>query len=84
MTDALQRHGIATMLLNELAAAAWARGITAFVATVLAENRSMLDVFQHSGFHVTSRRDHETIELRFSICPDDRDARRGVVPRGAT
>ena len=80
VADAFQRHGIATLLLDELAAAAWARGITVFVATVLAENRSMLDVFHHSGFPVTSRRDHETIELRFSICPDDRDAHRVVAP----
>lgn len=39
----------------------------------IAENRSMLGVFQHSGFHVTSHRDHETMLLRFSICPDDRE-----------
>ena len=80
VADVYQHHGIGTLLLGELAEAAWARGITVFVAATLAENRSMLDVFRHSGFPVTSRRDHETVLLRFSICPDDR-ARRGASVR---
>jgi GNAT superfamily N-acetyltransferase len=74
VADAFQHHGIGTLLLDELAAAAWARGITVFVATTLAENRSMLDVFRHSGFHVTSRWDHGAIMLRLSISPDHREA----------
>ena len=79
VADAYQHHGIGTLLLDELAEAAWTRGITVFVATTLAENRGMLDVFHHSGFHVTSRRDHETILLRFSICPDDRETHQRAV-----
>jgi GNAT superfamily N-acetyltransferase len=79
VADEFQHHGLGALLLDELAAAGWARGITVFVATTLAENRSMLDVFHHSGFHVTSHRDHETILLRFSICPDDRERRRRAV-----
>ena len=39
VTDELQHHGIGTLLLDELAAAAWARGIMASSATDLAENR---------------------------------------------
>jgi GNAT superfamily N-acetyltransferase len=83
VADAFQHHGIATLLLDELAAAAWARGVTVFVATALAENRSMLDVFRNSGFHVTSHRDHETVLVRFSICPDDREPRGRTAHAGA-
>ena len=79
VADSFQHHGLGTLLLDELAAAAWVRSITVFVASTLAENRSMLDVFHHSGFVVTSRNDHETILLRFSICPSDR-AYRLVAP----
>jgi len=72
VTDDYQHHGIGTLLLDDLAEVALRRGITTFVASTLAENSSMLGVFKHSGFQVTSSRDHETISLRFSIVPDDR------------
>lgn len=71
VTDDYQHHGIGTMLLDDLAEAALRRGITTFVASTLAENSTMLGVFKHSGFDVTSSRDHETVSLRFSIVPDD-------------
>lgn len=74
VADEFQHRGIGGTLLEELAAVAWQRGITTFIATTLAEDRSMLDVFHHSGFPVTSQRDHETVTLRFSIRPQDREA----------
>lgn len=40
--DAWQRRGVATVLLQRLAVAAHARGITALVGTVLGENRPVL------------------------------------------
>src|SRR4051794_11772638 len=45
-------HGIATLLLVELADQAVADGIATFTAIVLPENRPILDVFRHSGFSV--------------------------------
>ncbi len=48
--EELQGRGLATLLLEHLAAAALARGITTFVADVLAENRRMLEVFRQAGF----------------------------------
>jgi GNAT superfamily N-acetyltransferase len=72
VTDEFQHLGIGTLLLDDLAGAALSRGIMTFVASTLAENHSMLGVFYHSGYHITSNRDHETVSLRFSIEPDDR------------
>src|SRR5581483_1734137 len=46
VADELQRRGLGTRLLEQLAARAAAAGIEAFVAEVMAGNRPMLDVFQ--------------------------------------
>jgi GNAT superfamily N-acetyltransferase len=69
VADAFQHRGIGSLLLDLLAAAATERGITAFTAETLAENRSMLDVVNHSGFPVTSRRDRASVALEFPIAP---------------
>ena len=53
VSDEFQHHGIGALLLDELARAAWERGITTFRAETLCENRAMLDVFRHAGFPVT-------------------------------
>jgi RimJ/RimL family protein N-acetyltransferase len=71
VSDEFQHHGIATLLLDDLALAALQRGITTFTASTLAENSPMLRVFSHSGFHVSLSRDHETVSLRFPIEPDE-------------
>jgi len=70
VSDDYQHHGIGTLLLDDLAEVALKRGIITFVASTLAENRAMQGVFSHSGFQVSSSRDHETVLLRFSIVPD--------------
>ena len=54
VADEYQHHGIGTLLLDELVKAARERGITTFRAETLCENRTMLDVFHHAGFPVTS------------------------------
>jgi GNAT superfamily N-acetyltransferase len=72
VADDHQHRGLGTILLETLAEAAWARGITAFVAQTLAENGEMLQVFTDSGFPVHTSREHEVIEVRFSIEPDAR------------
>ena len=54
VADALQGHGIGTRLLERLASIARDRGIRTFEAYVMAENRRMLDVFNNSGFLMTT------------------------------
>jgi GNAT superfamily N-acetyltransferase len=71
VADDFQHHGIGALLLDELARAAWLRRVTSFRAETLWENRTMLDVFHHSGFPVTSSVEHETVTLRFPIEPTD-------------
>jgi hypothetical protein len=56
-------------LLDELADAAFANGVTTFRAETLAENRTMLDVFHHAGFPVSSEIEFGTVTLRFPITP---------------
>jgi GNAT superfamily N-acetyltransferase len=71
VADDFQHQGIGTILLERLAGAAWKKGITAFVAETLSENREMLEVFRRSGFHVTSSTSYGTVSVRFPIQPDD-------------
>ena len=67
VADDYQHHGLGSLLLDELAHAARARGITTFVAETLCENKPMLDVFHHSGFDVSSKIECGTVWLRFGI-----------------
>ena len=71
VADQLQHHGIGTLLLERLAAAAWRNGVATFVAQTLRDNRAMLDVFFASGFPVTSSSEHDTVRVTFPIRPDD-------------
>jgi GNAT superfamily N-acetyltransferase len=77
VTDALQRQGIGTSLLERLAGAAWERGITTFVAETMVDNRDMLSVFNESGFAVRRTFADEVAYVRFSIAPS---ARRSPTP----
>lgn len=88
--DGLQHHGLGTLLLDELARAAWARGITDFVAHTLAENSAMLRVFWRAGFPVTSDFETGAVRVRFPIEPvpaftaalAERETSRRVAPDG--
>src|SRR4051794_27911504 len=60
-----QSQGLATLLLGQLAEMAAAEGITTFVASVLSENRRMLDVFRNSGFPMDTRYEYGTVEATF-------------------
>jgi GNAT superfamily N-acetyltransferase len=71
VADLYQNRGIGTLLLEQLAAAAWRNGITTFTASVLPENREMLGVFTDSGFQVTTHIEDGVIGVRFPIEPDD-------------
>jgi GNAT superfamily N-acetyltransferase len=67
VSDEFQHHGIGSLMLDELVRAARERGITTFRAETLFENRTMLDVFRHAGFPVTSTLECGTVTLRFPI-----------------
>jgi GNAT superfamily N-acetyltransferase len=71
VADDYRHHGICGLLLDELARAAWERGITMFTADTLQGNHPMLEVFHHSGFVVTSSCDCGTVSLRFPIKPTE-------------
>jgi len=62
--DAFQGRGIGTLLIQQLAMYARMNDITAFRAYVLADNRTMLNVFASSGYGVTRElADGGTFEL---------------------
>ncbi|HVC85034.1 MAG TPA: GNAT family N-acetyltransferase [Solirubrobacteraceae bacterium] len=65
VADAWQGHGIATILLGQLAAAAQAHGITSFSADVLPANHRMIGVFRDSGFPVELRTRGDVIGVEF-------------------
>jgi acetyl coenzyme A synthetase (ADP forming)-like protein len=69
VADDLQRRGIGTRLLEQLAARAAEHGITSFVAEVLPENRDMLSVFENVGFRATRALEEGVYEVRFPIEP---------------
>jgi GNAT superfamily N-acetyltransferase len=80
--DTYQHHGVGSELLDELADAAFANGVTMFRADTLAENRTMLDVFHHAGFPVTSEIAYGTVTLRFPITPTAASAAARAARRG--
>lgn len=67
--DDHQELGLGSLLLEELARAAWGHGIQRLHADVLFENRGMLSVFKHSGLpvRVTSQRD--IVEVDITVAP---------------
>lgn len=69
--DAHQGRGMATLLLEHLAAIARRNGVARFVAETLAQNRRMLAVFRAAGFSATSSLDHEVVHVSFPIQPDE-------------
>lgn len=64
VADHLHGRGLATLMIERLAAVAEARGIVKLVAEVLPENRAMLDVFR-DGFdaHLTLHEGTDTVEF---------------------
>lgn len=61
--DAHHGQGLATLLLEHLAAAARDRGIRRFEADVLAENHAMLRVFADAGFRAERHRESGVLVL---------------------
>jgi GNAT superfamily N-acetyltransferase len=71
VADEYQHHGIGTLLLEQLADAAWRVGITSFSALTLAENMDMLGVFVDSGFKVSTTHEDGAVTVRLAIEPDE-------------
>jgi acyl-CoA synthetase (NDP forming)/GNAT superfamily N-acetyltransferase len=68
MVDDLHHgRGIATLLLEHLAAIARSNGIARFTAEVLAENRAMLSVFSRAGWPLQRRFESGVIDLDFEL-----------------
>ncbi len=65
--DAHQGKGIATLLLEHLAAIARSNGIQRFTADVLADNRPMLRVFARAGWPIQRHFDSGVMELEFPL-----------------
>ena len=65
--DAHHGKGIATLLLEHLAAVARSNGIVRFTAEVLADNRPMLAVFARAGWPVERRFESGVVDLDFSL-----------------
>jgi acetyl coenzyme A synthetase (ADP forming)-like protein len=69
--DDQQRRGLATVMLEHLAAVARSNGIERFDAETLPDNRAMMDVFRHAGFTVESHFDSGVVSVTFSLAPSD-------------
>jgi acetyl coenzyme A synthetase (ADP forming)-like protein len=67
VADAQQHRGIATVLLEHLAAMARERGITSLTAEVLPTNRAMLGVFAAAGFRNTRAFDDGVVHVEMAI-----------------
>ena len=65
--DQYQGQGIGAALLRHLAAIASGHGINELVAEVLAENRSMLKVFEKSGFAMVTKRDGQVVHVTLGV-----------------
>ena len=72
VADAEQGRGIGTRLLERLAARAATVGIERFVAEVLAENTSMLGVFERAGFELKRELAGGVVEVEFPIAATER------------
>ena len=69
--DAHHGAGIATLMLEHLAAIARSNGIERFTAEVLADNRPMLAVFARAGWPIQRRFDSGVIDLEFDLADTD-------------
>ena len=81
--DAHHGRGMATVLLEYLAAAAREVGISGFTASVLPQNRKMLGVFTQVGFSAHSRFEDGVIEVELGIEPTP-EALAAIEARAAT
>ncbi|MCL2393796.1 MAG: GNAT family N-acetyltransferase [Acidimicrobiaceae bacterium] len=69
VADAYQHHGLGTLLLTRLVAAARDRGVTSFEAETLERNRLMREVFRHAGFPCEEHDVDGVVVVTFPITP---------------
>lgn len=69
--DQMVGRGVATILLEYLAAHAREQGVTRFLAHVLPENRRMTSVFRQAGFAVASSFADGVVEVSMDIAPTE-------------
>jgi len=67
VADDYQGRGVATRMLERLAAFAGPRGIERFVGEVMADNTAMTRVFEGVGFEVSRTREGGEVEMTFPI-----------------
>ncbi|MEQ1786349.1 MAG: GNAT family N-acetyltransferase [Acidimicrobiales bacterium] len=67
--DANHGRGLATVLLEHLAARAREVGLTGFTASVLPENRKMIGVFTQAGFETATSFADGVVEVRLGLQP---------------
>lgn len=72
VADAHQGRGLASVLLEHLAAAARERGVRRFVAEVLPQNGRMIGVFKDAGYAVRQQTEDGVVAVAFDIDPTDR------------
>jgi acetyl coenzyme A synthetase (ADP forming)-like protein len=71
VADELQGRGIATRMLERLAALANGFGIEEFLAEVMPDNSAMLHVFAEAGFETSRVTEGGTTEVRLRLAPTD-------------
>ena len=71
VADGRQGEGIATLLLEHLAAIARSNGIERFTAEVLGDNRAMLAVFAKAGWPLQRRFDSGVVDLDWDLATTD-------------
>ena len=65
--DDFQHHDIGTFLVRTLVSIAREHGITAFTATVLADNQAMLHVFRKVAGNIETKLESGVYEVRFEL-----------------
>ena len=65
--DEWQAKGMGTFLLNYLTSIAIKRGIKRFYATVLPENKDMLNIFYNSGYHINTDFDGSSYTITYDL-----------------
>jgi acetyl coenzyme A synthetase (ADP forming)-like protein len=71
VADHFQGRGIATRMLERLAALANGVGIEEFLAEVMPDNTTMLHVFAEAGFETSRITEGGTTEVRLRLAPTD-------------
>ena len=69
VADDHQHHGLGMALMHHIAAIAREAGIKEFIAEVLADNRPMLGVFEHSGLDVKMRHENSVVHVTMRFPP---------------